>query len=132
MIKKIALGVALSAVLVMTGGAGGGCSSILGKAASPNESVLGDTLVDDKALYAAEAAFYGANTAAEAAVDSGLLVKGSPTALQVKSGLQTAHTALPAARAAYKAGDAKTYGDKVAAVQATVAEAWKLIPRKET
>lgn len=116
---------ALAALALMTAGCSG-CAVL-----NPTQGVLSATLTDEKALYAAEAAFYGANAAAEAAVDSKLLVKGSPEAVKVADGLAMAHDALGAARAAYKAGDARTYSDKLAAVQGFVATAWKLIPKKE-
>lgn len=126
--KLVSLG-ALAAVAVLTAGCSG--CAVLQKVAAPNEAVLGSTLTDEKALYATEAAFYGANSAARAALVSGLLVKGSPAAIRVADGLKTAHTALLAARAAYKAGDATTYAAKLAAVQETVADVWALIPQKE-
>lgn len=97
---------------------------------NPNAAVLGETLKDEKALYAAEAAFYGANAAAEAAVDNKLITPGSPLAIQIADGLAKAKDALGAARAAYKIGDATTYVGKLAAVQGFVGDAWKLIPGK--
>ncbi len=107
--------------------AAAGCSgcSIL----SNDRGVLSGTLVDDKALYAAEAADFGAEAAADAAVDNGLL-KGAAAA-KASSALDEAHAALVAARAAYAAGDAKTCADRIAAVQALVADVWALIPKKE-
>lgn len=116
---------ALVALSLMTAGCSG-CAIL-----NPTQGALTATLNDEKALYAAEAAFYGANAAAEAAVDNKLLVQGSPTAVQVADGLAQAHDALNAARAAHKAGDARTYSDKLGAVQEFVASAWKLIPKKE-
>ena len=104
-----------------------GCSgcSIL----SNDRGVLSGTLVDEKALYAAEAADFGAEAAAEAAVDNGLL-KG-PEAAKASSALDEAHAALIAARAAWAAGDAKTCAERIAAVQALVADAWAIIPQKK-
>lgn len=116
---------ALAALALMTAGCSG-CAVL-----NPNQGVLSATLTDEKALYAAEAAFYGANAAAEAAVDNKLLTPGSVLAVQVADGLAKANDALKAARAAYRAGDAKTYSDKLAAVQGFVVAAWALIPKKE-
>jgi hypothetical protein len=107
--------------------AAAGCSgcSIL----SNDRGVLSGTLVDEKALYAVEAADFGAEAAAEAAVDNGLL-KG-PEAAKADSMLDAAHAALVAARAAYAVGDAQTCAERIAAVQALIADAWALIPKTE-
>lgn len=114
--------------LVLTGCAPGlsGCGTVL----DPNAGVLTFTLADEKALYAAEAAFYGANAAAEAAVDNRVIVAGSPRAVQIADALAQGRGALLAARAAHKAGDAKGYGEKLAAVQGFVAAAWALLPAR--
>lgn len=96
---------------------------------SNDRGALENTVIDEKALYAAEAALFGANTAAEAAADNGLLKPGSPDAVKVADYLDAAKKALNVARIAYRAGDAKTYVGKLAAVQATVAQAWLLIPQ---
>lgn len=97
---------------------------------SNDRGALESTVIDEKALYAAEAALFGANTAAEAAVDNGLLKPGSPDAVKVADYLDTAKKALNVARQAYRAGDAKTYAGKLAAVQSTIGQAWALIPAK--
>lgn len=68
-------------------------------------SPFAQTLIDDKALYSAEAAYFGAATLAGQAVDSGLLVAGSPRAVQVADALDKAHSALLVARTAYAAGN---------------------------
>lgn len=99
---------------------------------SNDRGALESTVVDEKALYAAEAALFGANTAAEAAVDNGLLKPGSAEAVKVADYLDTAKKALNVARSAYRAGDAKTFAGKLAAVQATIGQAWALIPPAAT
>jgi hypothetical protein len=121
------LGVALISAAACSGCQSGPFSNVV----SDDKGVLTETLNDEKALYAVEAAFYGANSAAEAAVDTGLLKPGSPDAVKVADYLAQGHTALLAARAAYRAGDAKTYTQKLASVQAFVASAWALIPGKK-
>ena len=107
--------------------AAAGCSgcSIL----SNDHGVLSGTLVDEKVLYAIEAADFGVEAAAEAAVDNGLLT--GPAAANAASKLEAAHAALIAARAAYAVGDAKTCAARIAAVQALIADAWALIPKSE-
>jgi len=113
--------------IMLAATAAAGCS---GCAILANDrGVLSGTLVDEKALYAAEAADFGAEAAAEAAADSGLL-KGAAAA-SAQSALDKAHAALVAARAAYAAGDAKTCEDRIGAVQALVADAWALMPKKK-
>jgi hypothetical protein len=124
--------IATTAALVALSLLGTGCSGCTALSALTNyKGVLSATTVDEKALYAAEAAFYGANTAAEAAVDNGLLKAGSPDAVKVADWLQQAHQALLVARAAYAAGDAGSFTAKIAAVQNLVAQAWALIPQKK-
>lgn len=93
--------------------------------------VLGQTLVDDKALLAAEAGLYGANTAASLAVDAGALTPGSPKALAIADKLAQAKAALDVGRGAYKAGNSAIYLNQVQATQALLASAWTLIPAKE-
>lgn len=66
---------------------------------APAEAGLGG----DKALYAAETAYAAAASAAEAAVDHGLLA--GERAGQVKGMLDQAHAVLLVARAAAQAGD---------------------------
>lgn len=117
----------IAAVLGAAVLAGAGCS---GCALLRDEAVLGQTLADEKALLSLEAGFYGANAAAEAAVDSGLIVPGSPLAVQVADELARANSGLLLARSAYNAGDAVGYPARLAQAQAFVAQAWTLIPRR--
>lgn len=60
------------------------------------------TLADEKALYAAEAAFYGANKLAELAVESKVLLPGSGKAILVADKLATAKQYLDKAREAHR------------------------------
>jgi len=115
----------LLGIAVITAGCSG-CSIL-----SNDHALLASTLTDEKALYACEAAMYGADAAAGAAVDAGLLKPGSPEALKVADGLDEAHKALEAARSAYKVGDAVATGDRITAAQAFIAQAWALIPQKK-
>jgi hypothetical protein len=114
----------LLGLAAVSGAACSGCSIL-----SDNQGLLAGTPIDDKALYAVEAADFGAEAAAEAAVDSGLL-KGADAA-KAQSLLDQAHQALKAARDAYEAGDAKTFAARVASCQALVADAWAIIPQKK-
>jgi hypothetical protein len=111
---------ALAAIAVLAGApALSGCAS-LGIGGSPAAS----SLTPAKALYLAEAAFSGASTALEAAVDSGRL-KGS-SAAKARKAYGIAHDALLAARAAEKAGDARTLSDKTAAAISAIATVQEL------
>ena len=120
------------ALVAVIGAGCSGCSSLDIGGVRNDRGVFEGQVVDEKALYAAEAAFFGANTAAEAAVDNGLLKGGSPQALQVADYLAKAHDALKAARAAYQVGEARSYADKLASVQTFVGAAWALLPAKPT
>lgn len=126
--RRLFTGAALALTALLSSGCSG--CSVLQKITSNDHAVLGQTLVDEKALYAAEAAMYGADTAAGAAVDSGLLKPGSPDAIKVANWLEEAHKALLVARTAYHAGDAKTTLDRLSAAQAFIGQAWALIPQK--
>jgi hypothetical protein len=119
---------ALVAALSLTAAGCSGCQ-VLAPLTSNNSAVLQDTVMDEKGLLVAEAALFGANTAAEAAVDNGLLAAGSPKAVQVADYLDAGKRALDVARAAYRAGDAKTMAARLDAAQDTIGSAMKLIPR---
>ena len=93
-----------------------------------DRGALSQTLTDDKALYAVEAGVYGAEAAAEAATDAGLL-RGAEAA-RVSVSLDQAHAVLLAARAAYAAGDAKSGAEKVATLQILIADILSLLPKK--
>lgn len=123
--KRLLFASALAVAALAAAGCSG-CSAL-----NPNRAVLAETVIDEKALFAAEAAFFGAASAAEAAVDVELLQPGDASAVKIADALDKAHDALVAARAAYAVGDAQGYGEKIAALQGFVAEAWKLIPQRE-
>lgn len=119
---------ALAVVAALSIGAAGcsGCQSI--GALTGDKPLAGETVLDEKALYAAEAAMLGADTAAAVAVRQGLLQPGSATAVRIADYLSLAKTGLDAARAAYKVGDANSFTGRLASVQALVGRAWALIP----
>lgn len=108
----------LSRVLIAFGAAAAlalsACATGLPSAASPepaadppaSSGVLSITTADEKALYAAEAAYFGVAKAAEVAVDAGLL-RGAPAA-QVASLLERGYASLGVARSAYRAGNARS------------------------
>lgn len=114
-------------VLAVVAAAALALAPVAGCAPMMQGSPFAETLVDDKALYSAEAAYFGALTLADTAVDSGLLVAGSPRAVQVADGLQKAYDALLAARAAYDAGNVVLGQAKAAMALAEVAGVQRLI-----
>jgi hypothetical protein len=122
--KRVAVGVGLAIALI---GAGAACSSCA--VLDPNRGVLSASLTDEKALITAEAAFFGANAAAEAAVDNGLVEGGSPLAVEIANTLFRANGALIAARNAYAVGDASGYANQLAAAHNLLSSAWTLIPK---
>jgi len=93
-----------------------------------DKPIAGATVLDEKALYAAEAAMLGADTAAAVAVRQKLLTPGSHDAVLIADYLALAKTGLDTARAAYKVGDAASFTGRIASVQALVGQAWALIP----
>lgn len=88
-------------------------------------SPLEQTLVDDKALLAAEAAYFGVGTLVEAAVDSGAL-RGERAA-QVAVLDRQAYAALATARQAYAVGNAASYRAAAAAALGAVADIQRLL-----
>lgn len=88
-------------------------------------SPLEQTLVDDKALLAAEAAYFGVGTLVEAAVDGGAL-RGERAA-QVAVLDRRAYAALQTARQAYAVGNAATYRAAAAAALGAVADIQRLL-----
>lgn len=128
--RFLVAGVMLAVALAVTACSGCAPLQALSAGMSNTEAIGGKTALDEKALFAVEAAFYGANVAAEAAVDNGLL-KG-PTATKVADALDVGHKALLTARAAYRAGDAKSFGARLTAAQDAIGEAWSLIPKPKT
>jgi uncharacterized protein (DUF1800 family) len=124
--KRTLAGLALALAVAGLGAAGPGCASLT----NDNGGVLEQTLADEKALFGLEAGLFAANSAANAALTSGLLAAGSPQAVQVANALNTAKAAVDTARVAYRAGDASTTAARVAEAQALVGAAWNLIPKR--
>lgn len=107
-----------------------GCAQISGAVGKALPAVATSftqtSVVDEKALIAAETAYNVPAQAYLVANRHGLLtpaLKG-----QIKPKLQMAKQALNLAREAYKAGDAKTLGEQIGAVQRLASEARALIP----
>lgn len=107
---------ALSAVLL--------CAPIAACETFPS-STVSESLKDEKALYAAEAAYYGATVSAEAAFDAGVL--HGRQAVAVADGLQVAYDALLVARQAQAAGNASSAEEASARALAAVAGVYALI-----
>lgn len=87
------------------------------------------TVIDEKALYVAEAAYFGMGKLAEAAVDSGTL-KGD-RARQVLEIEQKAYQALVTARAAQATANSASYAEQTARVLDLIAQAQALIRTRE-
>jgi hypothetical protein len=88
---------------------------------------LSVTLKDEKALYAAEAAFAGVSYGLNAAVDAGIL-KGARAA-QAKTYYDNAYSALKIARQAHIAGNATQLQAQVAAVLDLVGDLQAMLPK---
>ncbi len=116
--KRFATFALLGALAVFALAGCSGCSAV--GSLTGDKPVLGQTVLDEKALAFAEEAFGFANAEASAAVHTGLLKAGSPTAIQVADGLATAHTALVGARCLYAAGDATNLAGRVEAAKCAV------------
>lgn len=123
---KIATIAGLVALSLFTAGCNSGCAPI--QAVTSDKPLAGNTVIDEKALYIATAAQFGADKAAEQAVLNGVLKPGSAEALRIEGYLQKSYQAILAARQAKKAGDATTFSSRVQAAQDFASEAWKLIP----
>lgn len=93
---------------------GGGISSL---PASP-AAAADQTVLDEQAMLAVELAYKAARTAAELAVDSGVL-KGEAAA-RVAELDNTAFRAVALVRAAYGAGNAASYGAALTEARAAV------------
>lgn len=123
-LRSIAIAGALT-LAALSGAACSGCTYL-----DPNHSVTENTKLDEQALWSVQAGFFGAQTAAEASVDAGLLKTGSREAVQVADILAQLKDASVLAQAAYAAGDAKTYAAKISTAQGLIAAVWPLIPKK--
>ncbi len=86
----------LAAALALSGPVG--CATV------PNP--LQATANDERALYAAEAAYFGALTAINVAIDNGHIEPGSDEALRALDSIERAHGFLVLTRQAYEAGNA--------------------------
>lgn len=89
---------------------------------------LSATLMDEKALFYAEAAMYGANLSASSAVDAGLIQPGSKQAIDIADKLDRAKQLLDIARAAYEVGDSESYHASVEAMTGLISDVWKAVP----
>jgi hypothetical protein len=77
-----------------------------------NEAVLDKTLKDEKAFYVAVSAYKGALVMVNEALDAGLIVPGSATALKIDGIRERADAVLSAAEKAKAVGDAKTLTER--------------------
>lgn len=75
--------------------------------------IADSTILDEKAALGVELAYKVARTLAETAVDVGLVKPGTPLARRVADADNRAYAAVQAARAAYRAGNAASYGAAV-------------------
>lgn len=91
--------IVLVAVLLPLGATG--CATV----SEPFSPPLSQSLTDEKALYAAEAAFFGVQTLVNSSVDSGLLVSGSEKALSIADKLVFGKKILDQARISQRAGN---------------------------
>lgn len=100
----------LTLVVVAALGFTAGCAAVT----TPPPVSAQQTLIDERALFAAEAAY---NVAANAyLVADGQGVLSAPVKAQAKGFLGQAYAALRLARSAYTVGDARSYAAQVAAV----------------
>lgn len=107
-----------------------GCATLpppTGSAGPPPIVSTQGTLVDERALFAAEAAYNVAAHAYLTADDRGQLPAG--VRATARDALIKSFDALEVARRAYAAGDAPTFAAQAAAVIALAADARRLIPR---
>lgn len=94
---------------------------------NPNSMTI--SLSAQRLLLYAEAAKLGADKAAEAAVDNGLLKPGSADAVRVADALQAAQNALALARAADVVGRQDTVQAQIALASTLISSALLLIPK---
>jgi hypothetical protein len=88
---------------------------------------LQKTVIDEKGLIAAYSAFDVALSAVDGLVAAGVIVPGSPRALQIKGLLITARTGLDAASSAQKAGSAATYAEALQSARDALSQASSLL-----
>lgn len=95
--------------------------------AAPGNSLAEATVMDEKALYAVEAAYNVPAHAYVTADGKGLL--NSALKARVKPLLVQAYAALKTARAAYATGNARTFTEAKASVERLAAEASAILPK---
>lgn len=103
------------------------CTSTGTGTPEPNSVTI--SLSAQRMLLYAETAKLGADKAAEAAVDNGLLKPGSPDAIRIADALQAAQNALVLARAAEAIGKQETVQAQLALATTLISTALTLIPR---
>lgn len=128
MIRKFLIFAAVAASLAL---ASCGTTGALNTAETVGQAVPAVTqptagLIDEKALYAAEAAYNVAATGYLNAVDSGALK--DPTKALVKACLMDAYSALVLGRKAQKIGDAPSFGAQVGIARRLAEQAATLKP----
>lgn len=101
-----------------------GCAGMLEPSSSPR-AVADETIVDEQSALAVELAYQAARTAAELAVDAGL-VKGEQ-ALELAEADRLAYEAVRGVRAAYEAGQANSYLEAVPRAREAVARVINII-----
>ena len=121
--KKILLAMALATISLGTSG----CTALAGvQLVTQSAPLAGNTVLDEKAWYAAEALYNVPAQAYLSANKNGLL---SPAVkAKVKPILLSAYQVLKAARQAYKVGDAEGFGARVAELRALSNQAKALLP----
>ena len=103
---------ALVALSLFTAGCNSGCAPI--QAAVSGKPLAGGTAIDEKAMGAVDALGISTNHLLTAAAKSGKLSRAQLLqAQEIRRNMDLAHDA---ALAAYKAGDAATFSDKMGAV----------------
>jgi hypothetical protein len=103
------------------------CAGVPGLSTIPAApaAVAETTVLDEKAAIGAELAYQAFRTAAELAVDAGVL-KGERAAAVARAD-NRAFAALGVARAAYDAGNASSYGSALAEARAAISGALAII-----
>ena len=99
---------------------------VSGIPASP-VAAANQTVLDEQAMLAVELAYKAARTAAELAVDTGLLE--GPAAARVAELDNKAFRAVAVVRSAYATGNAGSYGEALSEARAATAELLALVGR---
>jgi hypothetical protein len=117
---------AIAALSACYGDAVSSGASIADAVHAPAPATIADrTVLDEKAVLGAELAYQAFRTAAELAVDAGVL-KG-PRAAQVADLDNRAYQALGLARVAYRTGNAPTYSSALDNARAVIAQGLALV-----